>query len=312
MSREIDPRHDDGDQRDRHRGGRGAMSRPQAGLSRDPREVFTEGLRLPRGRERERVVSGRETYRLRGSEVRSLATIGAFRVVPASDLREGRGLSAAARVGDLRRLRECGLVRTLPHVSGHDRTTLVALSEQGRDVLEANRDPDARVRQAFYAGAVKPRELSHDSRAYRAYLRTAEGLVARGDRIRRVVLDYELKGQYQRFLQARNRAARSAGTGHREDLERSVAEWARQHHLPCENEHVQFPDVRIEYERPDGRLDVEDVEVVTPHYRGAFAAAKARSGFACYRSSGLHRIGGRSGRAGGRPLDPRVAEEWLQ
>jgi hypothetical protein len=28
--------------------------------------------------------------------------------------------------------------------------------------------------------------------------------------------------------------------------------------------HVQFPDVRIEYEHPDGRRSVEDIEVVTP------------------------------------------------
>jgi hypothetical protein len=73
---------------------------------------------------------------------------------------------------------------------------------------------------------------------------------------------------------------------------------------------VQFPDVRIEYERPDGRHDVEDVEVTTPHYRGAHAASKAAAGFTRYRARG-GRVGGRSGRGGGRSSDITLAEEIL-
>ena len=45
----------------------------------DPRDVFREGLDLPRGRERERVFLDADTFELRGSEVRTLATIGAWR-----------------------------------------------------------------------------------------------------------------------------------------------------------------------------------------------------------------------------------------
>jgi hypothetical protein len=33
---------------------------------------------------------------------------------------------------------------------------------------------------------------------------------------------------------------------------------------------MQFPGVRIEFERPDGRRDVEDVEMTTLHARGAY------------------------------------------
>ncbi len=58
-------------------------------------------------------------------------------------------------------------------------------------------------------------------------------------------------------------------TRSREDVEG----WARDQRLPCENGHVQFPDVRLEIEERDGRREVEDLEVVTPHYRGAHAAA---------------------------------------
>ena len=53
---------------------------------------------------------------------------------------------------------------------------------------------------------------------------------------------------------------------------------------------------------------MEDVEVVTPHYRGAYAAAKGRTGFSCYRiDTG---VGGRGGRSGRSP-DPRIFEEFL-
>src|SRR5947209_6538093 len=62
----------------------------------EPREVFTRGLDLPRGRTREHVVVRTREYWVRGSEVRALATIGAFRIVSASDLRDDAG-----RAGDV-------------------------------------------------------------------------------------------------------------------------------------------------------------------------------------------------------------------
>jgi hypothetical protein len=75
---------------------------------------------------------------------------------------------------------------------------------------------------------------------------------------------------------------------------------------------VQFPDLRIEYEWPDGRRDVEDVEVLTPHYRGAHAAAKGRSGFTCYRGGSGGRVGGGSASRGDKPFDPELADEFLR
>ena len=66
------------DTRDRPSPGRGgsADADPREPESRDPRDAFTRSLALPRGREREPVELGGETYRLRGSEVRTLATVG--------------------------------------------------------------------------------------------------------------------------------------------------------------------------------------------------------------------------------------------
>ena len=80
---------------------------------------------------------------------------------------------------------------------------------------------------------------------------------------------------------------------------------AHEHDLPYFDDEVHFPDVRIEYQEPDGRWDREDIEVITPHYRGAHGASVARSGFTCF-----HASTGRCG--GGRGFDPRIAEELLR
>jgi hypothetical protein len=279
----------------------------------DPREVFTRDLELPRGSTRERVRVRVRSVNLRASEARTLATVGAFRVVPAHDLRDHADRPTDARARDLRHLREEGLIRTMPYMLGRRPTTLVTLTERGRDVLEAaRRDDNREPRQAFYTGIVKPRELAHDARLYQAYLRAAERLTHRGARIRRVLLDDELKRDYQSFLQDSNRGRReSDGRPHRERDE--IEQWAHEHHLPVEDGHVQFPDVRIEYDERDGRRAIEDVEVVTPHYRGAHAAAKGRSGFTQYRAAAA-RVGGSGsgGRRGGHAFDPGIAEGLLQ
>src|SRR5438045_3314068 len=106
--------------------------------SSDPRrDVFREGLELPRGRERERVFLDGETFELRGSEVRTLATIGAFRVVPVDELLDDRGRSGDLWHGDLERLRSAELIRAVaPFDRDEDhRTTLVTLTERGREML---------------------------------------------------------------------------------------------------------------------------------------------------------------------------------
>jgi DNA-binding MarR family transcriptional regulator len=285
---------------------------PRAAEPRDPRDVLTSGLDLPRGSARERVYVHQQEYKLRGSEARALATIGTFRVVPASDLRDDHGRPGNLQHGDLERLRQAGLVRPVAPVEGLHRTTLVTLTERGRELLEHHRTPDQAPAQRFYAGPSKPRELSHDAHLYRAYLRSADRLQAQGASIHRVVLEDDLKREYQAFLQEGNRDQPESDGRPTRSLE-EIHEWAHTHDLPVLEDSVQFPDLRLEYEWPDGRRDMENVEVLTPHYRGAHAAAKARSGFTGYRGGGA-RVGGRSGRSGrgGRPFDPHLADEFLR
>jgi hypothetical protein len=301
-----DPREHAPGRTDRSRGSDGQPRQTDA----DPREVFTRDVDLPQGRERQRVRVRTHTCDLRGSESRTLATVGAFRVVPACDLRDSQGRPLDPRTSDLRHLRESGLVRTMPYLVGRTRTTLVILTERGRDVLEALRrkSPDGRA-QAFHTGLRNPRELGHDLMVYRAYLRTADRIVEQGGRIHRIVLDDELKREYQQFLQAANRG-RPGSEGQPLRDEDSIERWAIGQRLPYEDGHVQFPDVRLEYEDRDGRAVTEDVEVETPHYRGGHAAAKARSGFTRYSSAG-GRLGGGGSRGSGSPFDPGYAEDLL-
>src|SRR5882762_6676973 len=104
----------------------------------DPRDVFTRDLNLPRRRERQIVHDARDReYTLRGSESRTLATVGAFRVVSSRDLRDHDGEPADPRSGDLRYLREEGLIRT-ERMDGH-RDVAVVLTKEGRSVLESHR-----------------------------------------------------------------------------------------------------------------------------------------------------------------------------
>ena len=278
--------------------------------TRDPRDVAGRHVDLPIGPRREPLrVRGRD-YCINGHQSRMLATVGAFRVVSSRDLEASLGRGGNRRSADLRHLRESGLIETRP-LPGH-RDRVVTLTDQGRELLESQRRPgEEGARQAFYAGVRKPRELEHDVQVYRAYREAADRLTGGGNRLRRVVLDYELKREYQRFLQERNRG-RADGDGRPDRDADEVAAWAVEHHLPYFDGQVHFPDVRIEYEDFDGRSREEDVEVTTIHYRGAHAAATARSGFSRYGGMSARVPAGRGGsRKGGGGRDPRLAEEML-
>jgi hypothetical protein len=236
---------------------------------RDPRDPFVDGLDLPRGPERELVQDHREhLYELN-------------------------------RDDSLDHLRDQGLIYSV-QIDVHERGD--TLTERGWDVLEARRrDRDDDDRQQFHAGVSRDRELQHDSDLFRAYLEVERRLREQGAEIDRIVLEVDLRREYQEWLQEHNRG-RSRSDGRPDRDEHEIEVWARQHDLPYFDETVHFPDFRIEYEL-DGRDRHEDVEVVTPHYRGAHAASRAQAGFTCIRGGG--------GSRGGRPFDPRAAEDLL-
>lgn len=294
-----DPRDQDGRYRDEGIRER-ARDRPDRENHRDsidPLNVLSRDLELPRGPERELVRDREHHYRLSGSDIRTLSSVGPFRVVSERDLRDPRDTTLQVRDRDLRHLEGQGLIQRVP-VSDKERA--VALTDRGRGLLERHRGRDTGRRQQFYSGADRPRERSHDAQFYRAYLEAARRLHDRGARIERVQLDRELKRNYQRFLQERNRGDRDSD-GRPERSEAEIAAWAREHNLPYFDDHVHFPDVRIEYEDANGDIRYEDIEVMTEHYRGAHRASAARCGFSMHDSRS----------AGPRTFDPRVAEDFL-
>lgn len=264
----------------------------------DPRDALLNDLDLPRGLERELVLDRDRVYELNGEDSRTLATIGAFRVVSERDL-DSREEVLDCRNDGLEHLVDEGLIREIS-LDGHDHG--VVLTDRGRDLLEANRrDRDDDRHQEFYAGVNRPRELTHDAELYRAYQQTEKQLRDEGAEIRRVVLEQDLKREYQSFLQERNRD-RPDSDGRPDRDAREIALWAQEHELPYFDDQVHFPDFRVEYEL-DGREGHKDIEVLTPHYRGAHAASRARTGFVCVRV----RTSGRSGRS----FDPELAEDLV-
>lgn len=308
MSFFDDPRWDD--TRDGPSRGRGGDSRevdPRDLDGTDPRDTFTQGLDLPRGLDREPVSLDDERYDVRGSEVRTLAIVGAFRVVPIDDLREPGNRDADLWHGDLDHLRREGLLRHVASVDKETGTDLVSLTDRGLELLERHRDPDHEPSQVFHDGPARERELTHDAQLYRAYLRAADRLVEEGAHLERVILEQDLKRDYQVFLQEPNRGRHdSDGRPGRDPDE--VRRWGEDHDLPCVDGRVQFPDFQIEYLWPDGRRDIENVEVLTPHYRGAHVTGKVRAGFTRFRARGA-RAGGRTGR--GSTFDPGLAEDLI-
>ena len=304
----YDPRDDNhrdrGDSQERNWGSHGSGER--AGARDGEGCVFARHVHLPRGPARESVRERRRPYELNGRESEALATIAAFRVVRVGDVQEmlDDGRADGGDRKSLGHLQESGLLDRIP-LERRDQD-IVVLTHRGRDLLEANRREHAgEPRQAFYTGLKKARELTHDAQVYRACRDAAAQIRGRGGRVGRVVLDSELKLEYQHFLQERNRG-RADSTGRPDRTPEEIAAWAKDHDLPSMDGHVRFPDARIEFEGRDRLAQHRDIEVVTPHYRGAHAAAVASSGF---QRSGVGLRLQTSGRRGGRGLDPRLAEK---
>jgi DNA-binding MarR family transcriptional regulator len=272
----------------------------RAASARTPR-VPMDGLSLPRTETRERVVVHDHVYHLRGSEARTLATVGAFRLVPAEQLDERRGEFWS---GDLQRLDAQGLIERKTITVNQQPMHLVVLTREGQALLAAKQDQDAgRPRQQYHAGLVKPREAAHDAQLHRLFQAEGARIEASGGRIERVVLDYELKRDYQTFLNRRDRPADAT-------TDTDMRVFAAAQGLSVVGGHLELPDLRIEYETEDGRHESRDVELVTEHYSRAQLAGKAQAGFSLYRAAGTGRLGAGGARQGGTPVDPHHLE-WL-
>jgi hypothetical protein len=260
----------------------------------DPRGGLMRDLDLPRGDERELVVDRDRVYELDGEDSLALAAVGAFRVVPEHDLDLPHDTLESLQSQRLVELVDLG-----------DSERGLTLTTEGRDLLASHSlERDREPSQMFYAGVSRSREIDHDSNLYATFRQEEARLRDEHPdlEIRRVILEQDLKREYQEFLQEPNRG-RSDSDGRPGRDENEVRDWAREHDLPYFDDQVHFPDYRIEYEL-DGRELHQDVELFTPHYRGAHAASHAQTGFRIYVVASR----GGGGRSGPRP---RGMEEFL-
>jgi hypothetical protein len=214
-------------------------------------------------------------HQISPEELATMYDIGRFRTVATNDLRAQRyaGRDADLR-RDLRSLGDQGLVQRRT-VTGprREKLTVLVLTRRGKDVLE--RESPAPSGQRIYAGFVKPAEVTHDAAIYRMFQAEARNIAKQNGRIRRVVLDYELKQRIFAPL-AKARALPP------DQYARRQADVARENGLPVIQGKIPLPDLRIEYETQEGEVTHVDLELATHHYHGSQLATKAAAGFKMY------------------------------
>lgn len=249
------------------------------------RDSIPAGRELPERDVRDSVsVSGSE-YRLRETEIHTLQEIGRFRVVDEADLqRFGYADDSTRMREDVRSLREQELIdrRRIAVGAGHS-ITVFALTDRGREVAEALDPTDSK--QRYYDGFVKTAEIEHDAALYRMFQAEARKIEQEGGRVKRVVLDFELK----RDVYAELGKEDPYNTKAYREQQQMVAAANR---LPVVRGHIQLPDVRIEYEDARGAAGRVDVELTTEHYKKGQIAAKAAAGFTLYSLGGDSSSGG--------------------
>jgi hypothetical protein len=213
------------------------------------------------------------TYRLRNSEVATMVELGKFRALAKEDLKEFvYGGSDDRMRPDVQNLARQGLVamNSIPHEETGSRQLLTLTKKGHRFLTQTQR---AGKHQALYHGFSKPREAHHDADLYRLYQKAAEKIESQGGKHLRVVLDYELKKRVYHDL------AKLGPDRASPESKRTVAE---QHGLQVVRGKIPLPDVRIEYDTPDGERARVDLELATGHYRGRTLAEKVRAGFSLY------------------------------
>ena len=209
-------------------------------------------------------------YLLRESEVRTLVDVGKFRMVPADDLaRHAYGGDRGRFESDVRNLCRQGLVEQ-HSIEGHESYSkqVLSLSREGHRLLtRKNLVPH---RQAIYHGFVKAKEARHDADLYRLYHKVAKEIDRVGGKVRRVVLDYELKQELYKKL---------SRVQPDKDLAYERIRLASEYDLKVVNDKIPIPDLRIEYEDECRDVHRLDLEIATRDYRPQGLGEKAKAGF---------------------------------
>ena len=212
-------------------------------------------------------------YDLRESEVQVLADLGKFRVIAADDLVRFAYNNDKTRMDqETANLTRRGLIEVREVETSFGRTSRIyALTRAGRKLLaNSNRLPKG---QEIYSGFMKPKEAKHDAELYRVYQREASRIEERGGRVRKVVLDYELKKKVNGDLVEMGNEKENLG---------GKEEVAERYGLRVVAGRIPLPDLQIEYETPERGVARVNLELATGEYRPEQIAQKARAGFTIY------------------------------
>jgi hypothetical protein len=249
---------------------------PERPLVRTPEASKRPDAERTISRERQAIRGPGYICRLSPAELETMGDIGRFRTVAEKDVLRFRYQgNAYESKEDIQSLVDQGLVRRKGVWTGKkgEHLSVLVLTESGRSLL--NREVEKGSSQQVYSGFVKPAEVHHDAAIYRMYQAEAAKIAQAGGRIRRVVLDYELKRNVYRPL-AKARSLPPI------EYARKQAAVAAQNKLKVIGGKVLLPDLRIEYDTPKGDRIHVDLELATHHYRGSQMRAKAEAGFKMY------------------------------
>lgn len=247
------------------RGGRASSS-----IERPGRDQNKPGRTTPdrfRAKYRER---NRE-YSLRESEIHTLVEIGKFRVIPTDELALFSYRGDLSRMqNDLQNLRQQGLIEQRD-IEGHDgrsKSVLVLTRPAHKLLTRRNWIPEG---QRIYHSFVKPKEARHDAELYRLYQQVAREIEASGGKVRRVMLDYELKRELYGKLARLD--------SHQKDYAFRRIDVANELDLHPVKNKIPIPDLRLEYEDESRNRQCLDLEIATRDYRSQGLVEKAKAGF---------------------------------
>lgn len=219
------------------------------------------------------------TYSLRSSEMEAMVDIGRFRIVDVQDLSRFAYRGDAARMRqDLESLCKQGLVEQKTVFRAHKSARkVVTLTDEGHRIVTKLRG--LREGQRVYHGFVKPKEIDHDADLYKVYQKAVQEIQEKGGKPLRVRLDFELKERVNRAKEA----ARKLPEKERAMLLSTVAE---ENGLAIKGTTVHLPDIQVEYETRDGKIERENLELLSQNYREAGIRGKVAAGFKIYARNG--------------------------
>lgn len=271
-----------------------------------------------RGRARSRRRDVSDVRTLNPGEREIVMQIGRYRTIAIDDFKKHLPKSLCnSPVHAVRALKELGLIRShyiQPHavreVKKRDAgpvsdtrikaTTkapsleVIVLTHKGAEWLRANGYDEAAAGK-LHPGFAKPREAFHDAHLYTMAQRESERLRSAGATRINATPDSTLKAALYR------ERARLFADGRTE--EQAHIEAADTYNIPLQDGKYALPDVRLDYDMPDGSHHSIDLELITDTYRDSHIAAKAAAGFTSY---AVDKAGNVS-RGGGSPWD----EEWM-